>query len=113
DRYAVADPMRHVPLAIPALLVHGVLDETVSVSLSRDYARAALAAGADVRLVEIEGEAGRHRAHVDPREASWEVVVRWLEQPTGPSAANGALAVERSGRGAAILGAEGARELDE
>ena len=31
DRYAVADPLRRVPLAMPALLVHGVLDETVSV----------------------------------------------------------------------------------
>ena len=53
---------------MPVLLVHGVLDETVSVRLSRDYAAAALAAGGEVELVEIEGEAGRHRAHIDPRE---------------------------------------------
>jgi acetyl esterase/lipase len=81
DRYAVADPLRRVPLQIPALLVHGVLDETVSVELSRSYARAALAAGAPVELVEIEGEAGRHRAHVLPRGPGWESVIRWLDVP--------------------------------
>jgi dipeptidyl aminopeptidase/acylaminoacyl peptidase len=63
------------------LLVHGVLDETVSVRLSRDYASAALAAGGEVELVEIEGEAGRHRAHVDPRGTAWTAVRRWLDRP--------------------------------
>ena len=36
ERYEVADPLRRVPLAMPVLLVHGVLDETVSVRLSRE-----------------------------------------------------------------------------
>ncbi len=81
ERYAVGNPIASVPLEIPALLVHGVLDETVSVERSRDYATAALAAGGDVELVEIEGEAGRHRAHIDPREPAWAVVTDWLEQP--------------------------------
>ena len=35
ERYAVGDPLAHVPLEMPVLLVHGVLDETVSVKLSR------------------------------------------------------------------------------
>jgi acetyl esterase/lipase len=81
DRYAVADPVRRVPLSIPALLVHGVLDETVSVRLSRRYADAALAGGAQVELAEIEGEAGRHRAHIDPRRPGWEAAMRWLAAP--------------------------------
>jgi acetyl esterase/lipase len=78
QRYAVADPLANVPLQMPTLLVHGVLDETVSVRHSRDYARAALAAGGAVELVEIEGKGGRHRAHIDPGGASWGAVTRWL-----------------------------------
>jgi acetyl esterase/lipase len=82
DRYAVANPLANVPLQMPALLVHGVLDATVSVGLSRAYASAAVAAGGSVELVELEGEAGRHRAHIDPRSAAWAAVTRWL----GPAA---------------------------
>ncbi len=81
ERYAIGNPMSSVPLEMPGLLVHGVLDETVSVRRSRDYAAAALAAGGEVELVEIEGPAGRHRAHIDPREPAWGVVTRWLGEP--------------------------------
>jgi acetyl esterase/lipase len=79
ERYALADPLAQVPLDIPALLVHGVMDETVSVRLSRDYERAARSAGATVELVEIEGEAGRHRAHIDPRGRAWAAVASRLD----------------------------------
>jgi len=79
ERYAVADPIGHVPLQMPTLLVHGVLDETVSVALSRDYAAAARAVGGAVELVEIDGEAGAHRAHIDPRGEAWGAVMRWLD----------------------------------
>jgi dipeptidyl aminopeptidase/acylaminoacyl peptidase len=79
ERYEIADPLRQVPLAMPALLVHGVIDETVSVRLSRTYASAARSAGAEVTLVELEGEAGGHRAFIDPGGAAWAPVVRWLE----------------------------------
>jgi acetyl esterase/lipase len=78
ERYAVADPLRRVPLALPALLVHGVADETVSVRLSRRYAEAAAAAGGDVELVEIEGEAGSHRAFIAPAGAAWGAVAERL-----------------------------------
>jgi len=78
ERYAAGDPIRLLPLDMPVLLVHGVRDETVSVRLSRNYARAALAAGGAVELVEIEGPAGRHRAHIDPRGAAWAAVTQRL-----------------------------------
>ena len=78
ERYALADPLAQVPLAMPVLLVHGVHDQTVSVRLSRNYARAAGAAGGDVELIELEGEAGSHRAHIDPRSGGWATVVEWL-----------------------------------
>jgi dipeptidyl aminopeptidase/acylaminoacyl peptidase len=78
ERYASANPICLLPLSMPALLVHGTNDETVSVELSRSYERAARAAGGEVELVEIAGAAGRHRAHIDPRGQAWAVVSGWL-----------------------------------
>jgi acetyl esterase/lipase len=95
ERFALADPLAQVPLAVPVLLVHGVRDETVSVRFSRTYARAAKAAGGDVELVELEGPAGRHRAGVDPRAGAWAEVTRWLArggpEPRAVSVARGAV----------------------
>jgi acetyl esterase/lipase len=81
ERFALADPLVRVPLAVPTLLVHGVLDETVSVRFSRNYARAAQAAGASVELVEVDGPAGAHRAYINPRGRAWVEVARRLAQP--------------------------------
>jgi dipeptidyl aminopeptidase/acylaminoacyl peptidase len=61
------------------LLVHGTADSTVSVRRSRNYAQAARAAGANVELIEIAGEAGSHRSHIFPASASWTAVAEWLE----------------------------------
>jgi acetyl esterase/lipase len=82
ERYAAGDPIRLLPVEIPVLIVHGVSDETVSIEISRSYANAARAAGGEVELVEIQGEAG-HRAHLDPRGAAWAAVADRLE-PTAP-----------------------------
>ena len=84
ERYAAGDPIRLLPLEIPALIVHGVEDETVSIELSRNYVEAARAAGGEVELVEIEGLAGSRRAHLDPRGAAWAAVVARLDDPTVP-----------------------------
>jgi acetyl esterase/lipase len=81
ERYAVGDPIGLLPLKIPVLLVHGVRDGTVSVRLSRDYAARARELGDNVEVIEIDGEAGGHRAHVDPRGQAWTAVTRWLGQP--------------------------------
>lgn len=78
ERYALADPLAAVPLALPVLLVHGVEDRVVSVRISRSYRDAALAAGGRAELVEVPGPAGEHRAHIDPRGGAWAPVVRWL-----------------------------------
>ncbi|MGA2453942.1 MAG: alpha/beta hydrolase [Solirubrobacteraceae bacterium] len=87
ERYDVGDPLRLLPASMPALLIHGVHDETVSVTLSRSYADAARAAGGEVELVEIEGRAGRHRAHIDPRGAAWAAVIERLAHAPSPSVA--------------------------
>jgi acetyl esterase/lipase len=78
ERYAVADPMEAIPLSMPVLIVHGMLDETVSIELSYAYAQAARAAGGEVELVEIPGQAGHHRAHIDPRGEAWAAVTARL-----------------------------------
>lgn len=80
EPYALADPLAQVPLDIPVLLVHGTQDETVSVELSRRYERATLESGGNVELIEIEGPAGAHRAHIDPRGQAWAAVTGWLER---------------------------------
>jgi len=80
ERYALADPIAAVPLAIPVLLVHGTDDATVSVRRSRHYAQAAHARGGQVELIEIAGAAGAHSRHVDPAGESWQAVARWLER---------------------------------
>jgi acetyl esterase/lipase len=77
ERWAQADPMRRIPLDIPVCLVHGVGDETVSVQRSRDYAAAAAAAGAPVRLIETEGA---HRSPIDPTTPAWHAAADWLGQ---------------------------------
>jgi acetyl esterase/lipase len=78
ERYAAGDPARLLPVSIPVLLVHGTLDETVSIELSRSYARAAQAAGSEVELIEIAGDAGRHRTHIDPVGPAWAAVTSRL-----------------------------------
>jgi acetyl esterase/lipase len=80
ERYAVGDPRGLVPLSMPALLIHGTADRTVSIELSRSYARADGDAGGQVELVELAGAAGAHRAHIDPRGAAWAEVTRRLPQ---------------------------------
>jgi acetyl esterase/lipase len=99
ERYAAGDPIELVPLGMPALLVHGTEDRTVSVKLSRSYAERALACGAQVELVELAGVAGGHRAHVDPRGEAWAVVTRWLQESVGAEDAPPPAAGEPARRG--------------
>jgi acetyl esterase/lipase len=94
ERYAAGDPIQLLPLEMPALLVHGVRDPTVSIEISRGYAEAARTAGGEVELVEIEGEVG-HRTHLDPRSAAWAAVIARLE-PTGQVPAAERVAADRS-----------------
>lgn len=76
ERYAAASPAQLLPLGVPVLLVHGAHDDTVPVSLSRDFQRAALAAG-DACDLRIGGHDG-HFEHIDPASGAWATVKRWL-----------------------------------
>jgi acetyl esterase/lipase len=76
ERYALASPIRRLPAGVPLLLVHGVLDEDVPVSMSREFADAARAAGDDCELVVIEDEG--HYEHLEPGSKVWRAVLEWL-----------------------------------
>jgi len=77
DRYALANPIRRLPLGVPVLLVHGVDDETVPLRRSEDFAAAARAAGdREIELVALAGT--DHRAVVDPRRRGRREVLDWL-----------------------------------
>lgn len=87
QRLAIVDPVRRVPLAVPALLVHGSEDRVVPVRHSRSYAAAARRAGGEVELVELPGVAGEHRRHIDPASPAWAQVTRRLHTYTGAGTA--------------------------
>ena len=76
ERYAAASPAQLLPLGVPLLLVHGARDDTVPVSLSRDFQRAAIAAGDTCDLV--VGDHDGHFEHIDPASGAWATVTRWL-----------------------------------
>jgi acetyl esterase/lipase len=70
--YEAACPSLHA-LKTPAVVVHGVLDETVPVSLSRCFLERRASDRGNLRLVEIAG-AG-HMDLVDPESAAWATVL--------------------------------------
>jgi acetyl esterase/lipase len=70
--YEAACPSRHA-LKTPAIVVHGALDETVPVSLSRCFLERRAADRENLRLVEIAG--AEHMDLVDPESAAWATVL--------------------------------------
>lgn len=76
DRYAVADPMRHVPLPVPVVCVHARGDDVVPISQSRAYVTAATAAGGRASLVETDGD---HFTVIDVNRPDWTAIVGALE----------------------------------
>lgn len=77
ERYEAANPWRMLALPVPALLVHGKEDETVTVEQSRDYCTANVAAGGRSELVVPTDTA--HRIHIDPRSGAWGAVTDRIE----------------------------------
>jgi acetyl esterase/lipase len=76
ERYALASPLRRLPLGVPLLLVHGARDESVPPAMSRAFAEAARAAGDACTLEEVPGEG--HPEHLEPDSRAWRAVVDWL-----------------------------------
>jgi acetyl esterase/lipase len=72
ERYRQASPIELLPLGVPQRLVHGAADSIVPFAISRDYQRAAAAAGDDAQLVPLKGTG--HFEAIDPRSKAWPVV---------------------------------------
>lgn len=70
--YEAACPSRHA-LKTPAVVLHGALDETVPLSLSRCFLERRASDRENVRLVEIAG--AQHMDLVDPESAAWATVL--------------------------------------
>lgn len=65
ETFEAATPL---PPSVPALLVHGALDEDVPVEISREFGSG--------ELVVIEDEG--HMEHIDPASRCWRAVIEWL-----------------------------------
>ncbi len=68
DRYAKADPMERLPMAVKQRLVHGTADDIVPFEISERCAKASK----NSQLIPLEG-AG-HFALIDPRTPEWKKV---------------------------------------
>jgi acetyl esterase/lipase len=75
-RYLEASPSRRLPLSVRQLILHGDADCAVPVAHSRDYVRAARAAGDDVELAELVGHG--HMEFLDPAGAAFETMLGWV-----------------------------------
>ncbi len=73
DRYARADPTALLPTGGRLVAVHGTLDETVPVEISRRYVDRALSAGDQAELMEIDGCG--HYELIDPLSRAWPTVL--------------------------------------
>lgn len=78
DAYALASPIRQLPLKRPILVVHGDTDVWVPEGHSEDFVQAAAAAG---DVVDYRMTPGLdHMAAIDPAASHWDGTVRWMER---------------------------------
>jgi len=79
-RYAATDPCGLPPPTVPAIVLHGTLDNHVPPTLSRRYAGAAAASGGRVDYKELDGT--EHFGLIDPQSAAWSSVTTALRSLT-------------------------------
>lgn len=74
NRYAYADPMQLLPIGLPAICIHGGLDEDVPPDCAAVYVASAMEAGdpADFRVLPWED----HFAVISPGSQAWPHVIR-------------------------------------
>lgn len=73
ERYEQGSPARLLPLQVPQVLVHGTEDDVVPLILSTKYREKAVAAGDDVRVIELPGV--EHFKVIDPASEAWPPIV--------------------------------------
>ena len=71
-----SDPRRQLPLDVPVRCIHGTVDDIVPVSQSREYVEAAVAAGPDATLTEVDGD---HFVLIDPASEAWTTTLGLLD----------------------------------
>lgn len=71
------DPLQQVPLGVPVFCVHGTDDAIVPPMQSETYVGAAVAAGAEAELVEVEGD---HFVVIDPVSKAWHAQLEILDR---------------------------------
>lgn len=71
-RYAQADPIERLPMAVPQRLVHGTADDIVPFEISRRFCQASR----NSRLLPLQG-AG-HFQLIDPRTPEWKRISKWI-----------------------------------
>jgi acetyl esterase/lipase len=76
EAYEVASPAEHLPLRIPQLVLHGDLDETVSMRIAESYAARARDMGEPCEFVVLPGTA--HFEHIDAGSDTWRMAREWL-----------------------------------
>jgi acetyl esterase/lipase len=74
----LTSPRELVPLGVEQLVLHGELDDTVSIEISRSYAAAAEAAGDACELRILHGTG--HFEHIDPGSEAWALARDWLAE---------------------------------
>jgi pimeloyl-ACP methyl ester carboxylesterase len=87
ERYAVADPLRLLPVPVPVRLVHGADDGVVPSEMSVGFAREAAAAGhggAGAVRCEVLPRCG-HFELIDPLSAAWPAVLDAFRSVAAPS----------------------------
>lgn len=78
--YEQADPVENIPLSVPLIALHPGLDKIVPFSLSKEYVAAAQEAGADARLIQVEGD---HLAIIRPGSEAYQVSVDAIQAILG------------------------------
>ena len=74
---AASDPLQQVPLDVPVYCVHGTGDTIVPPVQSETYVGAALGAGAEAELVEVEGD---HFVVIDVTSDAWRTQLEILDR---------------------------------
>ena len=76
ERYAAADPAANLPLGVPAVIVHGELDEDVPVDVGADFVERARQVEPTISLRRLPGV--DHVELIDPLAPAWAEVIAAL-----------------------------------
>jgi pimeloyl-ACP methyl ester carboxylesterase len=81
DRLQLAAPMRHLPIGIPQILIHGLDDTVVPPDHSQRYVERAVTAGDDATFIPLPGVG--HGDVIHPHAATFPEVLGAIRRLTG------------------------------